>query len=545
MSLTDHLLGGLGDPDDWTPGDEAHIACSVADALRRDGMDEGRIYRHLGVLNMMMATNTALHPLTDSQRRTISIAASTMSPTKLLRDQDIRPYPPSLTPDVPNWLPDDSAKVLADTVIKDLASPPDVREAHAGLLVWADTHWRKVEAPEIAARASSFSGWPIRAAGVGGLGQPKSKPRKINGVKDVLDRAVNSVHVRGFDLDQDRVPGCSFNNCFIQVDVDTGALTPQPHCREQYATEVFPFDHVPNATPTRFINMLRSCWADFPPSDQDAMVEVVRNFIGLALAGITWKYRGTGLLLVGDGMNGKSTIQGVIEALFLRENVTSLQPGDLAATASMRTSLSRSRLNSVAELSAASWTRTDVIKAILTGDPITANPKFLSEFSFAPRSAQVYGCNALPKISDDSAGFWSRFTVLPFRMTFDRNNPVTNTNLRSEVLVELPEIASWALESLVDVALNRGIPQPGPSMEAKELWRQESNSVLAFLEHIVHEKGAGWEAPTKVVHQEYQMFVADNQMDPVGRNKFFKALEQKGASRKGRVFRFPDLSIAS
>ena len=527
------------DLDSWAPGDEVPRMTQVAASLRRDRLLYHHILSALRNLGAMLPGSLQCPP--PSVLQVIATLAESMVPIR----PHIPPHPefaPTSAPEYSHWLGKADEMGVAEMVLTDLGGAAEAKRILGALRTFNGHFWEPYSREELQGRVIGYRDWPILSAKPGELGQPVAhalpmSARFKNGAADLVASTVPEVIHH-----KDAVPGVCFQDCFVAVDEATGALTPTEHRPEQYALEEFPYPHTPGERPTIFIDtFLRGCFADHTPQDQDDMIEVIRQFIGLALVGMTHRFR-LALMLVGEGRNGKSTLQNVVKALF-QDAAVSVQPADFVQ-GPIRDSLANSRINIVAELSASDWKRTDYIKAVVTGDGMNANPKYLKPYNFKARSAQIYGCNTLPKVADNSDGFWSRWRVLPFNQTFDGAR--ADATLEDRIVSgEVGTIASWALESLADIfPQGRSVCDPRPSQAAKSLWRQESDPALAFLLSIV----AGRKdtlVSAEILKQEFMSFIAENAYDNPGWRRVLTQLQNYGleATRGAggrRGYRVPD-----
>jgi len=186
-----------------------------------------------------------------------------------------------------------------------------------------------------------------------------------------------------------------------------------------------------------------------------------------------------GLVLVGEGSNGKSVLLATLRRLFPPEVTESIEP-QLWGNVFHLAELLRCRLNLVNEMPEAELAASEKFKAVLSGDPVHAAQKHRTPFTFAPRAGHVFACNRLPGTQDQSHGFWRRWVVLTFDRVFADH--AQERDLVDKLATEIPGIVvrlAVAAVRLRDRAWKLQIP--ATSELAKHVWRAETDQVAQFL----------------------------------------------------------------
>lgn len=306
-------------------------------------------------------------------------------------------------------------------------------------------------------------------------GNPRIAPLKVShrlceGVRSVLGSATAR---HGFF--DDAVPGLVFRDVFVRVDrqgVRTDVHAPRWRQRDR-----LPFNYEPDASPSRFLELLRSCWQG--DDDVEQKIQLLREWVGCALLGTAPQYA-KALVLVGTGANGKSTVQTVVSALFPAGSVTSIPPQDMDQEY-RRAALSRARLNLVAELPEADILVSEAVKALIAGDLMTARYIREAVFEFRPRAAHLFSANTLPGVRDMTTGFWRRWLVLGFNREIPEHEQ--RRGLAEEIIrEELPEIAAWVVGGAAELAKRGAFDTPKSSKDALGEWRRSADQVAGFVE---------------------------------------------------------------
>ena len=329
-------------------------------------------------------------------------------------------------------------------------------------------------------------------------------------------------HKGFFDTAKD---GLTFNNCFVSVSKE--GIQTEPLCHKQRATVGLPFDYAPRKKPKMFLAALKSCFV----GDEDCLgkISLLQQFVGVCLVGAATKYQ-RGLILLGAGANGKSTVQLIISALFDHNMISAIAPQDMDQEY-RRAMLAGSRLNVVNELPEADILVSESVKAMISGDRVVGRHIRQAPFEFIPKAGHLFAANSLPGVKDMSHGFWRRWIILEFTRTFLPEDQKKNL-ARDVIRKELPDIASWAIEGALAVAKQNGYAVPVSSLDAIGQWRKDADQVASFLENYFMQEGAELEAKAAKLYNSYCAWSMQNGHRQMGSKKFSQRLSGLGATKK-------------
>mgnify|MGYP003131451111 CR=1 FL=1 len=381
--------------------------------------------------------------------------------------------------------------------------------------------WEKKPLELVRKVIHTFDGEKIQA-GVDRNGDPKTTPLKVgqrlcvNVTSLICDRRY---HKGFFDTAKD---GLTFANCFVYVNKD--GLQIEDISPSQRATARLDFDFSYGHVPHKFIDTLKSCFKD--DADADQKVALLQQFIGLCLLGGATKYQ-KGLILLGAGANGKSTVQKIIGALFANNLISAIPPQDMSQEY-RRAMLADSRLNLVNELPEAEILASESVKAMISGDLMVGRHIRQSPFEFIPKAGHIFAANALPGVRDMSLGFWRRWLVLTFNRTFKKHEQIPGL-AEGIIQSELPAIASWALEGAAHAYAN-GYTIPPSSKMAIEKWRSEADQVATFLEYL-YEGELEDREPASKIYNDYCLWASNSGHRHMSAVKFSKRLHQLGVEK--------------
>ncbi len=269
---------------------------------------------------------------------------------------------------------------------------------------------------------------------------------------------------------------CLQNGMFNLV---TGELL--PHAKDFYSTHCLGVSFNPRDIKVceRFKKFLRDS-----VQDADSIVEL-QKFFGYCLTRET-RYEKM-LLLYGPGGDGKSTLMNVLRQLVGEENCSHIPMGRLDDQFYLSRLVDK-LLNMSTEVEAKAM-QSQEIKAIVSGDPIAASFKNQTPFDFVPACKLVYSTNRLPRMLDNSDGFFRKVMIIEMKAQFVKQG-LADIFLYDALLDELPGIFAWALAGL-DLLREEGF-RPSKSMDQSlHDYKRINNNVLYFIEkHLVADPAA-------------------------------------------------------
>lgn len=236
------------------------------------------------------------------------------------------------------------------------------------------------------------------------------------------------------------------------------------------------------------------------------------------------------VLLLGGGRNGKGTLLRVIDALLGKANITSVSLHDLVNTRFRTAQLFGKLANIAGDIDAHYIENTAIFKAITGGDLVQGEHKGRDPFDFTPWAVPVFSANTVPPSADTTAGYMSRWLVIPFPNSFAGREDRT---IEPRLHAELPGILAKALRKL-PVLLNRGRFALGDSAtEAKAEFTRRVDQVRHWL-HESCELGDYPAVSRTDLYQAYKRVVSRDGGKPVKAGEFYDRLVRAGL-REGRT----------
>jgi len=256
----------------------------------------------------------------------------------------------------------------------------------------------------------------------------------------------------------------------------------KPH---QMISQNLNVDYDPNATAPAWEAFL----SDIFEGDQD-VIQFVQRAVGYSLTGHIDEQ--CLFLLIGSGSNGKTTLLEVLHAITgnygvvapfttFERNRGSTQTNDIA-------SLVGKRFVTASEPNQGATFDESRIKSLTGGDTQSARFLYQENFEFSPVCKIWFGVNHLPRVKDDSIGFWRRVRKIDFKVRFwDPDHPEKPEGAKEKdftLLGKLLDQKAGVLNWIVDGAqmwFEEGLVVPKSVAESTEQYQKDSDPLRPFI----------------------------------------------------------------
>jgi phage/plasmid-associated DNA primase len=266
-----------------------------------------------------------------------------------------------------------------------------------------------------------------------------------------------------------------------------------PHDPAQRFTYCQGYGYDPHASRDTLDRLLRAV----EDSEQDTFQRVMGS--GLELA----RYRAIrgrprAILAIGDGQNGKDTLQGAISETLGNRGFTHCSIGDFQQYDKGRkfplAPLYGSRINWSSENTGyARLESIQSLKTAISGEKMSYEVKNVQEVSYSPNTLLIFNCNDAPRLDASSAAMESRWHVMAFRKRFTSHpDPNKPNELQADPRLKddhefirkavCPAMLNWLLEGL-QLAVSEGISYD-PDSEALEAVRRQSCHLFDFVDDV-------------------------------------------------------------
>ncbi len=227
------------------------------------------------------------------------------------------------------------------------------------------------------------------------------------------------------------------------------------------------------------------------------------------------------LLLLGPGADGKSRLMQLLRELIGPENCAAVSFEGLEDQF-QRSSIYNKSLNISTEIGFKALD-SQYFKAIISGDPISAAFKHKNMFEFTPYSKLIFAGNKLPKMLDNSDGYFRRIMPIQFKRQFLEGDPDRDPHLQEKLTAELSEIFSWSLVGLHRLRSQGKFTDCEETQEIMFGYRRLNNPVVCFVvdECEINDE---CQASKKDLYKKYREYCAANGYQPFSKENFFREL---------------------
>jgi putative DNA primase/helicase len=294
----------------------------------------------------------------------------------------------------------------------------------------------------------------------------------VNAVTEVLKTTVYTPQSHHWNSKADIC--INFKNGELNWNDDVWEL--KSHCREHYFTTQIPHNYEAHAQCHRFMQFLIEIFID--DADSNDKATLVLEMIGYSLVAHA-RYEKF-IILIGKGANGKSVLLSIIKHIVGDKHVAAVQPDKLHEKY-QRAHLHNKLVNLVTEIPEGTKMADAEIKAITSGELITAEHKNKDPFDFSPFATCWFGTNHMPHTRDFSDGLFRRALILTFNRTFASHEK--DTNLGATLQAEITGIIALSLKSYGEVIKRGGqFTIPASSENAVIKWFKEADQAQQFIE---------------------------------------------------------------
>lgn len=309
-------------------------------------------------------------------------------------------------------------------------------------------------------------------------------------ITSVFDIAINTQWIAKNDMDS----GDLLNLENGTLDLTTLAM--HPHNRKDMLSYALDYAYDPNATAPRWLSFVDEVIVNAKDNDSDPWTTDIQATLALQEAvGYTLTTdvsREKTIWLSGQGGNGKSVVMSVLSGLM----------GNLATTVDFHrigqsgnyddSKIPGRRLVFSTESAKGGTMADEYLKAVISGDDVSARPIYGSPFTFKPVAKVWWAMNNRPRIKDTTNAMFRRIMLFEFHRTFgppemaaqDPWVAVRDPALKDALLAELPGILNWAIEGLVRLRAQKEFTYSASVESAIKEYKESNDVVGAFLDEM-------------------------------------------------------------
>jgi putative DNA primase/helicase len=193
-------------------------------------------------------------------------------------------------------------------------------------------------------------------------------------------------------------------------------------------------------------------------------------------------------VLQGEGGNGKSVYLNALQAVYGKENTSSVSVAGICQDF-QRIYLSTSLLNIATEIRSNVSGAEEYLKQIASGETISACYKGQNYIQFNPRCKLFFATNGQLRSSDTSDGLARRLKIVNFTQQFV-DNPSRqgerrrDTQLFKRLMSDLPAIFNWCLSGYIMLLRTRDFTTMEDEEETKRMFKEASNPLISFIDDV-------------------------------------------------------------
>lgn len=386
--------------------------------------------------------------------------------------------------------------------------------------------WQELNEDFLIKRVMALAGWPV-FSGRSKDGTRKTRPLTVSQAvwRDGIRALQASVSSPGFF--DDATAGVVLGHSFAAV--EKGRVTHYPHDPQWRARAAYDFDWT-DEPPTMWLEFLRQCFEPLGEEDRRTTIRILSEAIGAGLIGVAHLYERM-LNFLGGGSNGKSVQVEVMAACFPPGTVAWMAPHELAQGYNAAELVGK-RLVVCTEIPATHIDQLTAatIKRIVSGERLMARRIYQSPFEFSPRVLVCGALNALPKVADESDGFFRRQLLVAWLRKFlaSEQNPELAVEL---VEVDRARIVCWCVRAAATLMDRGHYEEPKSSLELVSEWRKGLDPIRQFVEDALEPSEDG--TPNATLYQQYRAWATRGGYTPLDSSTFWRRLSPLVQSRYG------------
>lgn len=309
------------------------------------------------------------------------------------------------------------------------------------------------------------------------------------------------------------------------LDIVTGSLL--PFSPDLVVTNQIPWNYVPNA-----YNEL----ADKTLNKLACGDQIIRSLLEECIGYCFYRRNelGKAFILTGDKSNGKSTFLDCVKAILGEQNVSALDLKELGDRFS--TSMMFGKLANIGDDIGDDFlqgSQVSIFKKVVTGNRIKAERKGQDPFEFNPYIKLLFSANDIPRMKDKTGAVLRRLVIIPFNARFSKTlpngepDPDYNPFIKYELVEQssLEYLIRLGVEGLKRILENDEFSKSEKVQQQLDEYEEENNPIIAFIsdcgvEMIENEQTAD-------VYKRYQVFCAENSMQPMSKIVFSKQINKR------------------
>lgn len=227
-------------------------------------------------------------------------------------------------------------------------------------------------------------------------------------------------------------------------------------------------------------------------------IKIIQEFFGFCL----WKeyFVEKSIMLLGEGRNGKGKTLELLKTFLGVENVTNLSLYKIEQDKYSCYGLFGKLANISGDIGVTAIKNTGNFKELTGRDNYNASRKYKNSINFVNYAKMIFACNELPKIRDNTAGWWERWGIVDFPYTFlteqeinelpeeeRENKKLIDINIMDKMTkpTELSGLFNWALIGLNRMREQKNFSFNSTSQTVARKWKANADSLGLFFDDFI------------------------------------------------------------
>lgn len=293
----------------------------------------------------------------------------------------------------------------------------------------------------------------------------------------------------------------NFRNGLLEVTPD--GLVLYQHSPEIKSTIQIPCDWNGKGTETPVFD----AYLDTLTNHDEAVKKLLLEYIGMCISNVKgWRPKKV-LFLVGPGDSGKSVIKALVERILGDENYMAIDLQEIEARFGTGM-IYGVRLAGSSDMSYMTVNELKTLKRLTGGDGIFAEDKGTKGFGYTYNGLLWFCMNRLPKFGgDDGRWVYERIMIVNCSNVVPKEKQ--DRELLDKLYAEMDGIVYKAVEALQNVMVNGyRYSEPESVIQAREAYRRENNTVIAFFTECMCERKNPKTDPMNTVTAVYSAYLA-------------------------------------
>jgi putative DNA primase/helicase len=326
---------------------------------------------------------------------------------------------------------------------------------------------------------------------------------------------------------QDKEFSLNFLNGTLDIDVNDRTMQFRKHNPTDFFTTQLQCDYVPGATAPVFMSYLDSVFINDEDREEKKQLLLEVWFRAMFKSLTLARQLECGVMLLGNGHNGKSVYTRAIETFLGEENVSNVEP-EMMDSRFQQGHMAGKHANINHELAEGITLKDAALKRLISGESITVEEKNKPAYNTRSSALVLMGSNHLPHSRDHSDALTRRFRMIYFNRKISEEEK--DVRLGAKIAKEFPGIVNAALAVGMELLQRGSHIQPASSVEAVSGWKRDCDIVHQFREDCLVVK-PGLTESFPAIYEAFKTWATENHGGTrnVTGNSLSRRLRQDGA----------------